>query len=78
MGKRHGFKRIWKRSRLNPGDLVFFKTTGARVGHAGIYLGDGRFISSTSSRGVKVDSMHDSYWGPRYVGGTRVPATQNR
>ena len=76
MGRRHGYKRIWKRSRLHPGDLVFFKTTSARVGHAGIYVGGGKFISSTSSRGVRVDSMRDSYWGPRYVGATRVPATQ--
>jgi peptidoglycan DL-endopeptidase CwlO len=78
MGKRRGYKRVWKRSRLHPGDLVFFKTTSARVGHAGIYIGGGKFISSTSSRGVKVDSMRDSYWGPRYVGGTRVPATRAR
>jgi cell wall-associated NlpC family hydrolase len=76
MGKRRGHKRIWKRSRLHPGDLVFHKTTGARVGHAGIYLGRGRFISATSSGGVQVNSLYDSYWGPRWVGATRVPATQ--
>jgi peptidoglycan endopeptidase LytE len=76
MGKRRGFKRIWKRSRLNVGDLVFHKTTSARVGHAGIYVGGGKFISSTSSSGVRVNSLYDSYWGPRWVGATRVPATQ--
>ena len=76
MGKRRGFKRVWKRQRLHPGDLVFFKTTSARVGHAGIFVGNGKFISSTSSSGVRVDSLHDSYWGPRWVGATRVPALQ--
>jgi peptidoglycan endopeptidase LytE len=76
MAKRRGHKRIWKRSRLNVGDLVFHKTTSARVGHAGIYVGGGKFISTTSSGGVRVSSLYDSYWGPRWVGATRVPATQ--
>lgn len=78
MAKRRGHKRIWKRSRLNVGDLVFHKTTSARVGHAGIYIGDGRFISSTSSSGVRVRNLHDSYWGPRWVAATRVPAVITR
>ncbi|MBA3430295.1 MAG: C40 family peptidase [Actinobacteria bacterium] len=69
-------KRIWKRSNLEIGDLVFHKTTSARVGHVGIYVGKGRFISSTSSGGVRVRSIRDPYyWGPRWVGGTRLPAT---
>lgn len=77
LGEREGYKRIWKRSNLQPGDLVFHKTTSARVGHVGIYIGRGRFISSTSSDGVRVRSIYDPYyWGPRWVGGTRVPSTQ--
>jgi cell wall-associated NlpC family hydrolase len=55
---------------------VFHKTTSARVGHAGIYVGGGKFVSSTSSGGVQVRSLYDSYWGPRWVAGTRVPATR--
>ena len=71
-----GYKRIWKRSQLLPGDLVFHKTTSAQVGHVGIYIGDGKFISTTSSSGVRVDSLYDPYyWGSRWVGATRVPAT---
>lgn len=76
MGQRKGFKRVYKRSNLKEGDLVFHKTTSARVGHAGIYVGKGRFISATSSGGVQVRSLYDSYWGPRWVAGTRVPATR--
>ena len=76
MGTRDGFKRVHKRENLKEGDLVFHKTTSARVGHAGIYIGDGRFISATSSSGVQVRSLYDSYWGPRWVAGTRVPATR--
>ncbi len=74
--ERDGYKRIWKRSELKVGDLVFHKTTGARVGHAGMYIGNGKFISSTSSSGVQVESIYDdSYWGPRWVGATRTPVT---
>lgn len=73
LGKRHVYKRIWKRTNLKVGDLVFHDTTGAVVGHAGMYVGHGRFISATSSRGVRRQSLWDSYWGPRWVGGTRMP-----
>ena len=78
LGERDAYKRIWKRRNLKVGDLVFHKTTSARVGHAGIYIGDGRFISSTSSSGVRVRNLHDSYWGPRWVAATRVPAVITR
>lgn len=76
MGRRDGYKRVYKRENLKEGDLVFHKTTSARVGHAGIYVGDGKFVSATSSGGVQVRSLYDSYWGPRWVAGTRVPATR--
>jgi cell wall-associated NlpC family hydrolase len=76
LGDRRGYKRLWNRHNLEPGDLVFFRTTSARVGHVGIYIGRGKFISSTSSSGVKVDSVYDRYyWGARWVGATRLPAT---
>lgn len=77
MAKRKGHQRIWKRKKLQKGDLVFHKTTSARVGHAGIYIGRGKFISSTSSGGVRVKSIWDPhYWGPRWVGATRLKATR--
>jgi hypothetical protein len=76
LAKKRGYVRIWKRSKLAVGDLVFMKTTGARVGHTGIYIGGGRFISATSSEGVRVRSVYDPYyWGPRWVGATRLPVT---
>ena len=75
LGKRDGYRRIWKRRNLRRGDLVFHKTTSARVGHVGVYIGNGKFISATSSEGVRVRSLYDPYyWGPRWVGATRVPA----
>lgn len=57
---------------LKPGDLVFFQTYEEGVSHSGIYIGDGKFISATSSSGVAIASVNDSYWGERYIGAKRV------
>lgn len=73
----NGYERVWRRNALEVGDLVFHDTSSGRVGHAGIYVGNGKFISATSSEGVQVRSLYDSYWGPRWVGATRVPATDD-
>lgn len=59
-------------SELKTGDLVFFNTTGARASHVGIYLGDGQFVSATTSRGTRIDSLYSSYWGPKYIGAKRI------
>lgn len=57
---------------LRPGDLVFFETYTDGVSHSGIYIGNDKFISATSSRGVAVADINDSYWGSRYVGARRI------
>lgn len=77
LSARDGYRRIHLRKNLKKGDLVFHKTTSAKVGHVGIYLGDGKFISTTSSEGVQVRSLYDPYyWGDRWVGGVRLPTTR--
>ena len=73
----NGYTRVWHRNALEVGDLVFHDTSSGRIGHVGIYVGNGKFISATSSEGVQVRSLYDSYWGPRWVGATRVPATND-
>ena len=61
-------------SSLQPGDLVLFAMNGGnRVNHAGIYVGDGRFLHAPSSGGkVRVDSMRASFWERTYTGARRV------
>jgi probable lipoprotein NlpC len=63
---------------LQPGDLVFFVTTGSGISHAGIYVGEGRFIHSASDgpkTGVIYSSMDESYWRRTFAGaGRALPA----
>jgi cell wall-associated NlpC family hydrolase len=76
LGGTKGFERLTSMKDLRPGDLVFHGSPGA-IQHVGIYIGGDRFISSTSSAGVQIRSMHDSYWGPIYVGAVRTRVTSD-
>ena len=72
LGGSPGYEVIAEPGDLERGDLVFHATDGSGVGHVGIYIGDRQFISTTSSEGVQVRSLYDSYWGPLWVGGVRI------
>ena len=56
------------KSDLQPGDLLFWKTTSAEVGHVGIYVGNNQFIHAPNkSKPVKYDSLSSSYYSSRYI-----------
>jgi cell wall-associated NlpC family hydrolase len=43
---------------LQPGDLMFFASTGRRVDHVAIYAGDGRIIHASAGSGrVRYDEI---------------------
>lgn len=63
------------RNDLRIGDLVFFRTSGKRVSHVGIYLGDDSFIHSPSAgKRVSVSSLSEPYWSRHFAGGRRSQA----
>lgn len=67
------------REYLAVGDLVFFssKRSGGRVSHVGMYIGDGRMIHASSSRGVVEDNLASQYFVTYYQGAGRVPQLAN-
>ena len=63
-------------SNLKKGDLVFFDTDGSNnsaINHVGIYLGDGDFIHSSSTKGKVITSnLNSGYYKDAFVNGRRV------
>ena len=62
--------------RLLPGDILAFSVNGNGISHVGLYVGDGRFIHSSSS-GVKLSDLTGAdidgrWWRARWVGARRV------
>ena len=56
------------KSDLRPGDLVFFRKNN----HVGVYIGGGKFVHASSSRGVTTSSLSESYWARNYTQSRRV------
>ena len=61
-----------KTSQLEPGDLVFFSTYEPGASHCGIYVGDGNFMHASSSKGIRIDSLNNEYWRPRFLGARKI------
>ncbi len=62
-----------KKSELQPGDLVFFITSGKKINHVGIYVGDSRFIHAPRRYSpVRYDSLNDAWWRNRFQFGRRI------
>ncbi|MFZ5449169.1 MAG: NlpC/P60 family protein [Thermodesulfobacteriota bacterium] len=60
-------------SKLLPGDLLFFSRGGRAVGHAGIYLGEGKMIHASNRRyGVTVTDLRQPYYEGTFVVAKRV------
>ena len=63
------------RNNLQPGDIVVFLDNGkSKIGHVGIYIGDGNFVHAANpKRGVVIDNLNsNSYYNQRYVSARRI------
>ncbi len=61
--KLRSLSRAVQTSDLRRGDLLFFNQEGKRYGHAGLYLGNGRFVHAPSSgKSVRTDALDAPYW----------------
>ncbi len=60
---------------LQAGDVLLFTTTSdsSYIGHAALYIGDGRFIQATSAGSkVKISSLSESYYSNHFCGARRI------
>lgn len=63
------------RSKLKEGDLVFFYTGRGRKrkpNHVGIFLKNGKFIHTSTSKGVMVSNLSEPYYMRTWMCGGRV------
>ena len=64
-----------ERSELKPGDLLYF-TPENRINHVAVYIGNSLFINASSSQGVVLSSLNNTYWNKYYKYGVRVDAAR--
>jgi cell wall-associated NlpC family hydrolase len=62
-----------KRSRIRPGDVLFF----SGLGHVGLYVGRGRMVHAPQSgRNVEVVTLRNSHYGSRLVAARRLASNR--
>jgi probable lipoprotein NlpC len=72
--EQYAFREPIDASKVQPGDLLFFDTTGP-LSHVGIYEGEGRFVHAASDgprRGVIESSLSEAYWAKTFTGAGRI------
>lgn len=64
-----------RREDLQPGDLLFFGSSAAKITHTGMYIGNGQFIHDTTHDhpGVQIGNLNDQPWTKLLVAARRVP-----
>lgn len=58
-------------SNIKTGDLVFFKT-GRKTYHVGVMINGDEFLHASTTNGVKISELSDSYWKDRYLTTRRI------
>lgn len=62
------------RADLQPGDLLFFGSSPAKITHTGMYIGNGEFIHDTTHDhpGVQISHLDDQPWTKLLVAARRI------
>lgn len=63
---------------LQPGDLVFYNTTGSGVSHVGVYIDNMRMAHASSRDGVEYAKFNTDYWQNKYIGAKRIAGSPYR
>lgn len=54
--------KVIAKSKLEEGDLVFFKIEGDNISHIGVYLQNNKFVHATTKKGVMIDDLDEAYY----------------
>jgi hypothetical protein len=57
---------------MQSGDLVFFKIKSEKTSHVGIYISKKRFVHSTTSKGVMINSLEEKYYKTYFYKAGRI------
>ena len=61
------------RQNLEPGDMLYFATSGSSINHVGIYVGKSKFIHAPrKGMPVRTDSLNNGWWRQKYRGARRI------
>lgn len=65
------FSSTISKEELKEGDLVFFNTGGG-ISHVGMYLSNNKFVHASTSMGVVISDLNETYWNKRFVKAGRI------
>jgi len=60
-----------RRGMIGTGDLIFFRT-GRKTLHVGIAVNEGEFLHASTSNGVMISKLGNSYWRNRFLEARRI------
>lgn len=60
-----------KLEKLQEGDLVFFVTNGKSISHVGVYLKDDKFVHASTTKGVMINDLKETYYQKTFHSATR-------
>ncbi|GHT13255.1 hypothetical protein AGMMS4956_09150 [Bacteroidia bacterium] len=63
---------IISKKNLHSEDIVFFSNKEKKMSHVGVYISRGNFVHASSSQGVRINHLDESYWKKYYVGAGRL------
>jgi cell wall-associated NlpC family hydrolase len=60
------------KDKLHFGDLIFFKISGNKVSHVGIYINDSKFVHASTKNGVTISNLNDAYYKKYFYKGGKI------
>lgn len=57
---------------LREGDFVFFKMNSKDITHVGVYLSNNKFVHASTSKGVMVNDLNDTYYKKYFYSAGRL------